>query len=173
MTDTSDRRIVEQSIYFIREHKVMLDEDLARLYGVETGALIRAVQRNVARFPIDFMFQLSEQEVIALKCQIGISKKGRGGRRYLPYAFTEQGLAMLSGVLNSPRAVAVNIEIMRAFVRLRTLISSHEVLAQRLESLERKYDHQFKVVFDAIREIMSPTEVPQKRRIGFGNGGET
>lgn len=167
MTKTSDRQIVEQSIYLIRDQKVMLDEDLARLYGVETGALIRAVQRNIDRFPSDFMFQLSEQEVSFLRCQIGISKKGRGGRRYLPYAFTEQGLAMLSGVLNSTRAVAVNIEIMRAFVRLRSLISSHEQLAQELRVLEGKYDHQFKVVFDAIREIMNPAKPPKKRRLGF------
>lgn len=173
MSETSDRRIVEQSIYLIRGHKVMLDEDLARLYGVETGALIRAVQRNSARFPSDFMFQLSEQEVTALRCQIGISKKGRGGRRYLPYAFTEQGLAMLSGILQSPRAVAVNIEIMRAFVRLRSLIASHEALAEKLQTLESRYDHQFKVVFDAIREIMNPRQPPMKRRIGFGGNGET
>ena len=115
MEDSRDRRFVEQSIYLIREYKVKLDEDLARLYGVEAGALVRAVQRNAARFPADFMFQLSEQEVTALRCQIGISKKGRGGRRYSPYAFTEQGIAMLSGILQSPRAIAANIEIMRAF----------------------------------------------------------
>ncbi len=170
MSELTDRRIVEQSIYLIRGHKVMLDEDLAKLYGVETGALVRAVQRNTNRFPSDFMFQLTEEEKTALRCQIGISKKGRGGRRYLPYAFTEQGLAMLSGVLQSPRAVAVNVEIMRAFVRLRSLISSHEALAEKLQRLEGKYDHQFKVVFDAIREIMNPHSIPKKRRIGFGKG---
>lgn len=168
MSDVSDRRLVEQNIYLIRGHKIMLDEDLAGLYGVETGALTRAVKRNAERFPCDFMFQLSEQEVNSLRCQVGISKTGRGGRRYLPYAFTEQGLAMLSGVLQSPRAIAVNVEIMRAFVRLRTLISSHEVLARKLEALEGRYDHQFKVVFDAIREIMNPQSPPKKRRIGFG-----
>lgn len=173
MTDTSDRLLVEHSIYLIRKQKVMLDEDLARLYGAETGALTRAVRRNIKRFPQDFMFQLSEDEVITLRCQIGISKKGRGGRRYLPYAFTEQGIAMLSGVLNSPRAVAVNVEIMRAFVRLRSLISSHEELAQKLSLLERRYDHQFKVVFDAIREIMNPAQPPKRRRIGFKGLGET
>ena len=151
----------------------MLDEDLSRLYGVETGALVRAVQRNAERFPSDFMFQLSDQEVAALRCQIGISKKGRGGRRYLPYAFTEQGIAMLSGVIQSPRAVAVNIEIMRAFVKLRSLIASHEVLAQKLESLEARFDHQFKAVFEAIREIMKPAEPPKKRRIGFGADQKT
>jgi hypothetical protein len=169
MEEGLNRRLVEQSIYLIRKHKVMLDEDLARLYGTETGALVRAVQRNRERFPEDFMFQLSEQEVSALRCQIGISKPGRGGRRYLPYVFTEQGIAMLSGVLNSPRAIAVNIEIMRAFVRLRSLIESHAELAGKLSLLERRYDHQFKVVFDAIREIMNPAQPPKKRRIGFGD----
>ncbi len=132
MEERMNRRLVEQSIYLIRNQKVMLDEDLARLYGTETGALVRAVQRNRERFPEDFMFQLSEQEASALRCQIGISKSGRGGRRYLPYVFTEQGIAMLSGVLNSPRAIAVNIEIMRAFVRLRSLIESHTELAEKL-----------------------------------------
>jgi len=137
MSDTTERRLVEQHIYLIRGHKVMLDEDLASLYGVEPGALTRAVKRNAERFPSDFMFQLSEQEVTSLRCQIGISKTGRGGRRYIPYAFTEQGLAMLSGVLQSPRAIAVNVQIMRAFTRLRTLISSHEILARKLELLDR------------------------------------
>jgi hypothetical protein len=109
----------------------MLEEDLARLYGIETVALVRTVQRNCERLPEDFMFQLSEQKVSSLRCQIGISKSGRGGRRYLPYVFTEQGIAMLSGVLNSPRAIAVNLEIMRAFVRLRPLIDSHAELAEK------------------------------------------
>ena len=172
MEEGMNRRLVEQSIYLIRKHKVMLDEDLAQLYGTETGALVRAVQRNRERFPLDFMFQLSEQEVSALRCQIGISKSGRGGRRYLPYVFTEQGIAMLSGVLNSPRAIAVNIEIMRAFVRLRSLIEYHAELAEKLNHLEKRYDHQFRVVFDAIREIMNPEQPPKKRRIGFGNDKE-
>lgn len=166
------RRVVEQSIYLIRKQKVMLDEDLARLYGTETGALVRAVQRNRERFPDDFMFQLLEQEVSALRCQSGISKSGRGGRRYLPNVFTEQGIAMLSGVLNSPRAIAVNIEIMRAFVRPRSLFESHSELAEKLNHLERRYDHQLKVVFDAIREIMNPAQPAKKRRIGFGNDKE-
>ena len=169
MEEGLNRRLVEQSIYLIRKHKVMLDEDLARLYGTETGALVRAVQRNRERFPQDFMFQMSEQEVGALRCQIGISKPGRGGRRYLPYVFTEQGIAMLSGVLNSPRAIAVNIEIMRAFVRLRSLIESHAELTESVCQLESRYDHQFRVVFDAIREIMNPAKPPKKRRIGFGD----
>ena len=118
------------------------------------------------------MFQLSEQEVSSLRCQIGISKSGRGGRRYLPYVFTEQGIAMLSGVLHSPRAIAVNIGIMRAFVRLRSLIETHAELAEKLNYLERRYDHQFKVVFDAIRELMSPAQPPKKRRIGFSHDTE-
>jgi hypothetical protein len=172
MGEEMTRRVVEQSIYLIRKQKVMLDEDLARLYGTETGALVRAARRNRERFPDDFMFQLSEQEVSALRCQSGISKSGRGGRRYLPYVFTEQGIAMLSGVLNSSRAIAVNIEIMRAFVRLRSLIESHAELAEELNHLERRYDHQFKVVFDAIREIMNPAQPAKKRRIGFGNDKE-
>ena len=109
MEESQDRPLVEQNIYLIRGHKVMLDEDLARLYQIQTKALVRSVQRNKERFPPDFMFQLSDQEVVSLRCQIGTSKKGRGGRRYFPYAFTEQGLAMLSGVLQSPRAVAVNV----------------------------------------------------------------
>ena len=164
MDEGLNRRLVEQSIYLIRKHKVMLDEDLAQLYGTETGALVRAVQRNRERFPEDFMFQLSEQEVSALRCQIGISKPGRGGRRYLPYVFTEQGIAMLSGVLNSPRAIAVNIEIMRAFVRLRSLIESHAELAEKLSQLESRYDHQFRVVFDAIRENHEPRATSRKAK---------
>jgi len=156
---------VEQLILLIRDEKVILDSDLALLYGVETKALVRAVRRNRERFPEDFMFQLTNQEVIRLRCQIGTSK-GRGGRRYLPYAFTEQGVAMLSSVLNSKRAILVNVEIMRAFVRLRQMLSSHADLARRLAMLEKKYDSQFKVVFDAIRELMKHPE-PEKRRIGF------
>jgi hypothetical protein len=113
--------------------------------------------------------QLSEKEATSLRCQFGISKVGHGGRRYLPYVFTEQGIAMLSGVLKSPRAIAVNIEIMRAFVRLRSLIESHAELAAKLNQLERRYDQKFRIVFDAIREIMNPSQPVKKRRIGFGN----
>lgn len=160
---------VEGLIYLVRGHKVMLDQDLARLYGVETRVLTRAVRRNLDRFPKDFMFELSDQEVIPLRSQIGISKPGRGGRRYNPLVFTEQGVAMLSTVLRSRLAVQVNIEIMRTFVKLRSLILSHENLARKLADLENRYDHQFKVVFDAIREIMLPKEPPKKRRLGFGN----
>jgi hypothetical protein len=157
---------IERSILLIRGHKVMLDADLAELYGVETRVLLQAVSRNQTRFPKDFMFQLSKEEYEFLRSQIVISKKGRGGRRYLPYAFTEQGVAMLSSILRSERAVQVNIEIMRAFVRLREMIATHKDLVRKLEALEEKYDAQFKVVFDAIRELMAPP-TPKKRKIGF------
>src|SRR4030043_1062063 len=158
--------VIERKIYLIRGQKVMLDNDLAKLYKVETRTLIQAVKRNTERFPPDFMFQLNNQEVISLRSQFVISKTGRGGRRYLPYVFTEQGVAMLSSVLNSDRAIEVNIQIMRAFVKLREMIASNKELAKRLDELESKYDEQFKVVFDAIRELMAPAE-PQKRKIGY------
>jgi len=161
---TSER--IDRSILLIRGHKVTLDADLAELYGVETRALLQAVSRNQKRFPEDFMFQMSKEEYELLRSQIVISKKGRGGRRYLPYVFTEQGVAMLSSVLRSERAVQVNIEIMRAFVRLRELVATHKYLARKLETLEKRYDAQFKVVFDAIRELMAPP-TPKKRKIGF------
>ena len=157
-------RIV-RSILHIRGHKVLLDADLAELYGVETRTLIQAVKRNLDRFPPDFMFQLTEDEHGALRSQIGISN-GRGGRRYPPYAFTEQGVAMLSSVLRSPRAVQVNIEIMRAFVRLRQLLASHEDLSRKLAEMEEKYDAHFKVVFLALRKLMMPPP-DQKGPIGF------
>lgn len=157
---------IEHSIYLIRGQKVMLDADLAELYEVETKILNKAVKRHLDRFPEDFMFQLTTEETENLRFQIGTSSAGHGGRRYLPYAFTEQGVAMLSGLLNSPRAVKVNIEIMRAFVRLRRLLASHTELARKLSQMEKKYDEQFKVVFDAIRELMTPPEKPRKK-IGF------
>lgn len=163
---------VENIIYLVRGHKVMLDEDLACLYEVETRILTRAVRRNADRFPPDFMFQLSDQEVANLRSQIGISSSSYGGRRYRPLVFTEQGIAMLSTVLRSKKAVQVNIEIMRMFVKLRGFISSNQDLARKLAELEQRYDLQFKVVFDAIRELMSPTEPPKKRRIGFGRDEE-
>jgi hypothetical protein len=144
----------------------MLDADLAKLYGVETRVLIQAVKRNRRRFPADFMFQLPAKEVEFLRSQIVISKKGRGGRRYRPYAFTGQGIAMLSSVLHSERAIRVNIEIMRTFVRLRRMLASNEELARKLDALEKKYDVQFKVVFDAIRRLMTPPETGRKP-IGF------
>lgn len=159
---------VIQAIVQVRGEKVMLDADLAQLYGVETRTLIQAVKRNLERFPFDFMFQLTREEFDALRSQSVISNpEGRGGRRYLPYAFTEQGVAMLSSVLRSRRAVLVNVEIMRAFVRLRQMLASHADLARKLDALEKKYDAQFKVVFDAIRELMTPPGAKRTRTIGF------
>ncbi|MEI8373790.1 MAG: ORF6N domain-containing protein [Planctomycetota bacterium] len=157
---------IEQSILLVREHKVMLDSDLASLYEVETKVLVRAVKRNLDRFPEDFMFQLSKEEFDDLRCHFGTSSAW-GGRRYAPYAFTEQGVAMLSSVLRSPRAVAVNVEIMRAFVRLRQMLASNADLARKLDTLEKKYDDQFQIVFDAIRQLMLPPEAKPKPRIGF------
>ena len=158
---------IERAILVLRGHKVMLDSDLAALYGVRTKVLNQAVSRNIERFPADFMFQLTEEEATRLRSQIVTLKTGRGRhRKYLPYAFTEQGVAMLSGVLRSTRAVQVNIEIMRAFVRLRQMLASNVELARRLDDLEKKYDAQFKSVFDAIRALMAPAKQP-RRRIGF------
>jgi hypothetical protein len=157
---------IEKRIFLLRGHKVMLDADLAKLYEVETRVLIQAVSRNSSRFPDDFMFRLSNEESSALRSQVVISNKGRGGRRYLPYAFTEQGIAMLSSVLNSERAITVNIQIIRTFVRLRELLATYKDLAWKLEALEKKHDAQFKIVFDAIRQLMAAPE-PKEKRIGF------
>jgi hypothetical protein len=158
---------IERAILVLRGHKVMLDADLAALYDVETRILVQAVKRNQERFPEDFMFQLEATEVERLRSQTVISNApGRGGRRYAPYAFTEQGVAMLSTVLNSPRAIAVNIEIMRTFVRLRRILASNKELARRLNALEAKTDANFAVVFEAIRQLMAPPE-SKKRPIGF------
>ena len=159
------RERIENRIYFLRGQKVMFSTHLAELYEVEPRALVQAVKRNIERFPPDFMFQLSKAEFRNLKSQIVTSSWG-GLRRAAPYAFTEQGVAMLSSVLKSKRAVQVNIEIMRAFVRLRAIMSTHKDLARRLDQLEKKYDAQFKVVFDAIRQLMTLPE-PGKRKIGF------
>jgi ORF6N domain len=159
---------IEKRIFFLRGNKVMLSMDLAELYEVEPRVLVQAVKRNRDRFPEDFMFQLSRKEFEDLKSQIVISSWG-GLRRAAPYAFTEQGVAMLSSVLRSKRAVRVNVEIMRAFVRLRQILTTHEDLARKLEALEKKYDAQFKVVFDAIRELMAPPPV-KRRQIGFQTG---
>ena len=158
---------VEQRILLIRGHRVMLDSDLAELYGVETKALSRAVRRNRERFPEGFMFQLTREEYRFLRYQFGTLEIGRGKySKYLPMAFTEQGVAMLSSVLRSKRAIQVNIAIMKTFVRLRELMATHRDLAEKLAALEGKYDHQFKVVFDAIRRLMAPPARPG-RRIGF------
>ena len=156
---------IERVIRVLRGEKVILDSEIAQLYEVETKVLIRAMKRNLGRFPPDFMFQLTREELEFLRCQSGTSK-GRGGRRYLPYAFTEQGVAMLSSVLNSERAIRVNIELMRAFSRLRHVMSTQSDLARRLDELEQKYDDHFKVVFDALRQLMAPPDVTS-RRIGF------
>jgi hypothetical protein len=158
---------IERRIFLVRGQKVMLDADLAELYRVPTKSLNLAVKRNVDRFPEDFGFQLTEEEAAGLRFQFETSKRGRGGRRYLPYAFTEQGVAMLSSVLRSPRAVQVNIAIMRAFVRLREMLMSNADLARKLLALEDKYDAKFKIVFDAIRELMEGPPPSQKPRIGF------
>jgi hypothetical protein len=157
---------IERSILFLRGQKVMLDADLAALYGVETRRLVEAVKRNIGRFPADFMFQLTREEFDILRSQFATSSSW-GGRRYTPYAFTEQGVAMLSSVLHSERAIQVNVAIMRAFVRLREMLASNKKLAHRLDELERKYDASFRAVFEAIRELMAPSPVPPKRRIGF------
>jgi hypothetical protein len=155
---------IEGLIYQLHGHRVMLDRDLAELYAVDTGALNRAVKRNPLRFPPDFMFQLSPEEWENLKCQFGISRWG--GDRAMPHAFTEHGVAMLSSVLNSPRAIAANIEIMRAFTRLRGLLAEQRQLIDRLNALEGRYDAQFKSVFAAIRQIIAPPAAP-KKKIGF------
>ena len=166
------QEVIEQKIYLIRGHKVMLDSDLAELYGVPTKVLLQAVKRNAARFPSDFMFQLNNQEVLALRSQIVTLKKGRGQhRKYIPYVFTEQGVAMLSSVLKSERAIQVNIAIMRSFVKIREMLSAHKDLARKLEEMEKKYDAQFKIVFDAIRELMRPPEKKMKEIKGFGKRG--
>ena len=166
MKSVISRESIESKIYLICGQKVMLDSDLSELYGVPTRVLVQAVKRNTNRFPPDFMFQLENHEVINLRSQIVISSLGHGGRRYHPYAFTEQGVAMLSSVLSSDRAVEVNIQIMRAFVKLREMIATHKDLAKKLEELEKKYDGQFQIVFEAIRELMIPPE-EDKRKIGF------
>jgi len=161
---------VRGKIYLIRGQKVLLDEDLAELYGVETKRLNEQVRRNITRFPEDFMFQLSADEYTSLKSHFATLKTGRGAhRKYLPCAFTEQGVAMLSSVLNSERAVQVNITIMRAFVQMREFAASNRVLARRLDELEQKYDSQFKAVFDAIRQLMTPP-VTKRKSIGFRAG---
>ena len=170
MTVTAPALALAQRIHTVRGHKVMLDADLAELYGVPTKALLQAVKRNRERFPPDFVFPLTDHEVAVLRSQIVTSNApppGRGGRRTAPYAFTEQGVAMLSSVLRSNRAVQVNVEIMRAFVRLRGLVARDQDLSRRLDALESRYDRQFKVVFDAMRELMTPPRPAPKRRIGF------
>ncbi len=153
-------------IYIIRGHKVMLDQDLARIYGVTTARLNEQVKRNLSRFPPDFMFQLTENEFGLLMSQIATSKKGRGGRRKMPYAFTEHGAVMLASVLNSPVAVNASIAVVKAFVRLREMLATSKELAAKLSELEERYDGQFAVVFDAIRQLMGPPREPRKQ-VGY------
>ena len=158
---------IEKAIYLIRGEKVMLDRDLAAMYGVPTKVFNQAVRRHQERFPADFMFQLTKEEARSIRSRSQSVTLKRGSNiKYLPYAFTEHGVLMLSSVLNSERAIQVNIEIMRAFVNLRQMLSSNAVLSRRLNELERKYDRQFKVVFDAIRKLMSLPQ-PAHKQIGF------
>jgi len=166
-------QIIEKSIYLIREQKVMLDEDLARLYQVRTKALVQAVKRNLKRFPDDFMFQLTIEEYSSLRSQI-VTLSGKAGRRALPFAFTEHGIAMLSSVLNSERAVDINIAIVRTFIKMRQMISANKELSERLNRLEKRYDAQFRVVFNSMQELIDTkakviVEPVKKRKIGFGN----
>ena len=162
---------IENKILLIRGKKVMLDEDLAALYGVTTGNLNKAVNRNRSRFPDDFMHELNKKEVEALRFQFGISKQSRGGRRYLPRVFTQEGVAMLSSVLKSHRAIQVNILIMRAFVKLKELMISHKDLAYKIEELERKfkdYDKRLIFVFDAIKQLLQKPQEPVKPKGPMG-----
>jgi len=158
------QEVIENKILFLRGKKVMLDKDLSTLYGVTTGNLNKAIRRNLDRFPEDFMFQLTKEEFANLKFHFGISSWG--GTRKLPYAFTENGVAMLSSILNSKRAVQVNIQIMRTFTRLREMLLTHKDLQRKIEAMEKKYDYQFKIVFDAIKQLLEPAEKP-KKKIGF------
>ena len=160
------QEVIEQKIYLIRGQKVIIDSDLASLYGVPTHRLNEAVKRNKKRFPDDFMFRLTKTENISLMSQIAISNKGRGGRRKLPYVFTEQGVAMLSSVLNSDRAILVNIQIMRTFIKLRQLIATHKDLLKKIEEMEKRYDKQFRIVFQVIRELTAKPRDTRKQ-IGF------
>jgi hypothetical protein len=156
----------DSMIYLIRGHKVMLDEDLARIYGVTTKVLNQAVKRNKERFPSEFMFQLSKKEMTFLRSQFVTSNDGRGGRRYAPFVFTEHGAVMLASVLNSPVAIKASIQVVKAFVRLRELLIANKELAEKLDSLEKKYDKNFAVVFDAIRRLMDPP-VGRRKKIGY------
>jgi len=155
---------ITSKIFLVRKQKVMLDRDLAELYGVETKVLKQAVKRNIDRFPHDFMFELTSDEFQNLRSQIVTSSWG--GTRYISMAFTEQGVAMLSSVLRSKRAVQVNIQIMRAFTQLRQMLSTHKDLTKKIEAMERKYDQQFQVVFEAIKQLLE-TEAKPKKKIGF------
>ena len=169
---------IESQICLIRGQKVMLDADLAELYGIPTKVLNQAIKRNSERFPEDFMFQLTAEEFADLRCQGGISNlrsqivtsnnpAGRGGRRHLPYAFTEHGAIMAASVLNSPRAIEASVQVVRAFVQLRQMLATNAELSGKLAALEKKYDIKFRAVFEAIRELMTPSDPKKKRPIGF------
>ena len=179
MKDIVFQEVIEQKIYLIKNQKVMLDRDLAALYGVPTFRLNEAVKRNKKRFPEDFMYRLSKQEDISLRSQIvtlnekdqsltsqiAISNNGRGGRRYLPYVFTDYGIAMLSSVLNSDRAIAVNIQIIRTFIKLRKLLATHADLLKKIEAMERGYGRQFRIVFEILKELRESKK--KIKKIGF------
>ena len=166
MTDRIPAENIASKIFMIRSQKVMIDRDLAELYGVETKQLKRAVKRNIDRFPIDFMFEMTAEELSNWRGQFGTSNSIKMGLRYSPMAFTVQGVAMLSSVLNSKRAIQVNIQIMRTFTRLREMLAGHKDLQKKIEDMEAKYDKQFRVVFEAIKLLFSEEEKP-KQRIGF------
>lgn len=155
--------LIENKIFLVRGQNVMVDSDLAELYDVETKQLTRQVRRNIKRFPSDFMFQLTEKEF--LRCQIGTSR--HGGRRYKPYVFTEQGVAMLSSVLNSERAIQVNIQIIRTFTKLREILLTHTELKRKIEAMESKYDKKFKIIFQAIKQMLELPEKQKSKKIGF------
>jgi hypothetical protein len=164
VTEIIPQEVIERKIFIFRGKRVMLDTDLAALYGVEVKRLNEQVRRNSRRFPVDFMFQLNTEEFNTLRSHFATTN--RGGRRYYPYVFTEQGVAMLSSVLNSDKAIDVNIAIMRAFVRLREILASHKELRDKIEAMAKKYDQQFQIVFDAIDELITPPQKPA-RKIGF------
>ena len=165
-TELVSQQLIESKIFIIRSKKVMLDKDLSVLYGVETKMLKRAVKRNIERFPEDFMFQLSKEEYVELlRCKFGTLKRGQHSK-YLPYAFTENGVAMLSSVLNSKRAIQANIQIMRTFTRIREMLLTHKELKHKIDEMEKKYDYQFKIVFDAIKQLIEPPPKTRKK-IGF------
>jgi flagellar capping protein FliD len=166
MTTTVPIERISSKIYLIRGQKVMLDRDLATLYEVETAQLKRAVRRNIDRFPEDFMFELTKKELEHWRCQFGTSNSEKMGLRYKPMAFTEQGVAMLSSVLSSKRAIKVNIQIMRAFTQLRQMLSTHKDLKKKIETMEKKYDQQFQVVFEAIKQLLE-TDAKPRKKIGF------
>ncbi len=167
---SSKEKIIEKMIYVIRDQKVMLDSDLAELYEVETRIINRNVQRNIGRFPSDFMFQLTQEEYEVLRSQSGISKEGKGGRRYMPYVFTENGVAMLSSVLNSERAILINISIIRIFTRLRSFLMLERDLTERVSKLEQGTNQLFKIVFermDNYEELLTPKLPANRKKVGL------